>query len=112
MSESHHPQDIANEKHGYTLKSYIVGFILSLGITFIAFALVAYKMLPSTGLYIAVAILAIIQLFVQLKFFLHMTTNPSGRWDLVSFIFTIFVVLILVGGTLWIMYDLDYNMVH
>ncbi|ODN41913.1 cytochrome o ubiquinol oxidase subunit IV [Piscirickettsia litoralis] len=114
MTDQHHQQheEIADAKHGYTLTSYIIGFVLSLVITFIAFALVANKMLPPSGLYVAVAILALIQLFVQLKFFLHMTTNPSGRWDLMSFIFTVFVVLILVGGSLWIMYNLDYNMVH
>ncbi|WP_119343069.1 cytochrome o ubiquinol oxidase subunit IV [Facilibium subflavum] len=89
-----------------THKTYLVGFGLSIIITIIAFSLVGFKLLPPTGLYIAVAILALIQFYVQLVFFLHLSTDSKARWNMISFIFTLVVVLILVIGTLWIMFNL------
>jgi cytochrome o ubiquinol oxidase subunit IV len=55
-------------------------------------------------------VLALLQLFVQLVFFLHLGKEASPRWNLLAFSFAAIVVVIVVGGTLWIMYDLDHNM--
>ena len=49
---------------------------------------------------------ALAQLIVQIFFFLHLTAK---RWNLIIFLFTIFVVTIVVGGSLWIMYNLNNN---
>lgn len=89
-----------------TNKSYIQGFVLSVVITTIAFALVGFKLLSPVALCVAVAILAVIQLFVQLVFFLHLSTDSKARWNLLSAVFAIFIVLIVVAGTMWIMFDL------
>jgi len=95
-----------------TLKSYLIGLGSSLTLTIIAFALVANHLLADQSLYILLAVLAILQLFAQVTFFLRMNTSPEGRWNLMPFLFTIFVAAILVGGSLWIMYNLNYNMMH
>jgi cytochrome o ubiquinol oxidase operon protein cyoD len=89
-----------------TYKSYIQGFVLSIVITTIAFALVGFKVLSPIALCITVAVLAVVQLFVQLIFFLHLSTDSEARWNLVSAVFALIVVLIIVAGTLWIMFDL------
>lgn len=90
-------------------KTYITGFVLSIIITVIAFFLVGFKVFPPTWLYITVAIVALIQLYVQLVFFLHLSTDSKARWNMISFIFSLIIVLILVIGTLWIMFNL-YSM--
>ena len=92
-----------------TYKSYIMGFILSIVTTTISFILVGFDLLPPIDLCIAVAILAVVQLFIQLVYFLHLSTDSKARWNLVSAIFATIIVVIVVTGTMWIMFDL-YDM--
>lgn len=56
-------------------------------------------------------ILAFGQFVVQLVYFLHLGTEQKPRWKLLVFWFMIVVVLIVVVGSLWIMYNLNYNMI-
>lgn len=105
-------QDIEfGSDHG-SVKSYIIGFIISIVLTVIPFTLVMKRMLTDKAMFVAIAVLALAQLFVQLVFFLHLSTNSKARWNLSVFIFTLVVVLILVIGSLWIMYSLNYYMVN
>ena len=90
-----------------TFKLYVTGFILSLFLTIVPYLLVVNSALTAKNLVLAIVVLALAQLVVQVVFFLHLTAK---RWNLIIFIFTIFVVAILVGGSLWIMYNLNYNM--
>lgn len=97
--------------HG-TVKSYIVGFIISLILTIIPFFLVAKHTFSDIQLYVTIGLFALAQLIVQLVFFLHLSPKSHARWNLNVFIFTFLVVMILVLGTLWIMFNLDYFMMH
>jgi len=107
-----HQQDIDfGNDHG-TVKSYIVGFILSLVLSIIPFVLVLKKIVVGQQAFLAISVLALVQLIVQIYFFLHLNTHSKARWNLNIFLFTLLVVGILVGGSLWIMYNLDYYMVH
>jgi cytochrome o ubiquinol oxidase operon protein cyoD len=47
---------------------------------------------------------------VQLVFFLHLGGEGKPRWRLTAFLFMLLVLVILVFGSLWIMYNLDYHM--
>ena len=112
---SHH-ENVATDiefgsDHG-TVKSYIVGFIISLVLTIIPFVMVAKHMLSNNAMYITIGLFALAQLFVQLVFFLHLSFKSSARWNLSVFLFTLIVVLILVLGSLWIMVNLDFFMMH
>ena len=106
MSHQNH-----DANHG-TQKSYIIGFILSILLTIIPYALVVNHLLIGDSLIIAVIILGIVQLLVQLIFFLHLSSHPSQRWNLITFSFTVLIVVILVVGSLWIMYNMNYNMME
>ncbi len=55
----------------------------------------------------AFVILALAQLVVQLIFFLHIRAKREQQWNLAALAFAAIVVMILVGGTLWIMYNLQ-----
>ncbi len=106
-------QKIETIKYGAklkTLKSYLTGLCLSLILTFIAFVLVGEHFLDKAGLYITLTALAIAQLFAQVLCFLRLNNTREGRWNTMPFIFTLIVVGILVGGSLWIMYNLNVNM--
>lgn len=95
-----------------TFKSYVTGFILSIILTVFAFVLVKQRFMSDSSLYFSLALLAIMQLIVQSMCFLRLNSGVEGRWSLMPFLFAIFVIVILVGGSLWIMYNLNYNMMH
>lgn len=101
-----------NEQAGHSIKPYIIGFVLSIVLTLLAYWTVvggAYQ----AGFTIAIIVgLATMQLFVQLFFFLHLGEEMRPRWRFVTLGFGILVVFILVFGSLWIMDNLDYNMMH
>ncbi len=102
-------QSDSNKK---TIGSYVTGLILSLLLTLAAFGLIEKRILSDTHLYIALAVLAITQLFVQSMCFLRLNASAEGRWSLMPFIFSILIIVILVSGTLWIMYNCNFNMMH
>ena len=98
------------------MKPYIIGFVLSIVLTLVAFYIVNAHVnshhLAFSHEFIIVAILclAIAQLFVQLFFFLHMGKEKGPKWNLAVFIAFISVILLIVIASLWIMYHLNYNM--
>lgn len=92
-----------------TFKAYVIGLVLSFALTCIAFMLVQKKMLDGSMLYVSLGALAIVQLIVQSACFLRLNASPEGRWNLFAFLFTLFIIAILVSGSLWIMFSLDHN---
>lgn len=95
-----------------TLGGYVSGLLLCLVLTFAAFGLVQGHYFDSVKTDVVIAGLAIIQLIVQCVFFLRLNMGEEGRWNLLPFIFAILIIAILVGGSLWIMVNLNYNMMH
>lgn len=98
-----------------TIKNYIFGFVLSLALTGVAFWLVHKHLLnhhltPTDNFMLAaLAALAIIQLFVQLTFFLHLDRESKPWWNNTALAFAAIVVFILVAGSIWIISNLDYH---
>jgi cytochrome o ubiquinol oxidase operon protein cyoD len=96
-----------------TLRTYIIGFGLSLFLTFLAFGAEEQHVLsdhqyPTHEFLFPFLIgLALLQLLVQLICFLHVGRETKPRWNLLALVFAFIVVGILVGGTLWIMHNLD-----
>lgn len=97
-----------------SVKSYTFGFLFSLVLTLCSFA--AYWYQSETGglsFEISVAVLmslAVLQLVVQLIFFLHLSHEKGPRWNLIFFLSTISIFIMVVVGSIWIMYHLNYNM--
>ncbi len=94
------------------LSSYISGYLLSLVLTFEAYLLVKHNVLRNWNLVFALIGLAVVQLMVQLIFFLHLGRESKPRWNLLAFGFMAIVVTILVFGSLWIMDSLNYHHDH
>ncbi|KEY60561.1 cytochrome o ubiquinol oxidase subunit IV [Serratia sp. DD3] len=109
MSHSSHQTSHGGASHG-SVKSYMIGFILSIILTVIPFAMVmSGSAAPSTILAVVVGT-AVIQVIVHLVYFLHMNTSSEERWNLVALVFTAVIIGIVVVGSLWIMYNLNINM--
>ncbi|HSX28594.1 MAG TPA: cytochrome o ubiquinol oxidase subunit IV [Candidatus Saccharimonadales bacterium] len=95
----------------HLLSSYIVGFVLSIALTVIAYTMATHhQTLNHTFVIGALASLAFAQFVAQLVFFLHVGTEQKARWKLVVLVTMIVVVGILVVGSLWIMSNLDHHM--
>ena len=97
-------------KWNTSAKPLILGFILSLLLILIAYFLTTHKTFSGISLMSVILALGTIQALIQCIFFLHINTESTPRWSLITLIFTIIVLIIVVGGSLWIMYNLDYNM--
>jgi cytochrome o ubiquinol oxidase operon protein cyoD len=93
-----------------TLLTYITGFVLSLMLTVAAYLSVANHVSAGWTAVGVIAGLAVVQLLVQLVFFLHLGRESKPRLNLVVFLFMLLVVGIVVTGSLWIMHNLNYNM--
>jgi cytochrome o ubiquinol oxidase operon protein cyoD len=92
-----------------SVRSYVIGFALSLVLTLTAYILVSERLAEGWALIYALAALAVLQLSVQLIYFLHLGRESKPRWNLHLLVFAVGVVGILVFGSLWIMQNLSYN---
>lgn len=107
MSQDHH-DDI-----GYhaTVKGYVVGFALSVLLTAIPFWLVMGKVLPSPRLTAFVILaFAAVQMVVHMVYFLHLNAKVEGGWSLLALTFTAALVVILLAGSIWVMFHMNANM--
>ena len=106
----HAPGHEHHEPHG-TLKGYLIGFALSVLLTAIPFWLVMGKVIEDPGL-TALVILGIgaVQIVVHMVYFLHMNARSEGGWNLLALIFTTVLVVIVLAGSLWVMYHMNTNM--
>jgi cytochrome o ubiquinol oxidase subunit IV len=96
-----------------TAQSYALGFIFSVILTLTAYGLVASRLshlLSHAILIPLIVLLGIAQFGVQLFFFLHLGKKSTPRANTLMFLFALLIVSILVIGSLWIMYNLNYNM--
>ncbi|MDI2113542.1 cytochrome o ubiquinol oxidase subunit IV [Commensalibacter nepenthis] len=99
------------EDHGHgSIVSYIVGFILSVILTVGSFWSVLGHALSNSAVIIALGVLAVLQIFVQVTFFLHVSAAPEQRSEVVSFLFSVFVALVICFGTLFVMHNVGHLM--
>lgn len=107
-SDSHdhaaHGHD-GHANHG-SLRSYLTGFVLASILTIIPFWLVMGHVFQSHWLTITIVLLlAIVQILVHVVYFLHLDTRSEGGWNMLSFVFTIVLVVIVLGASIWVMYN-------
>ncbi len=95
--------------HG-SVMSYLVGFQLSLVFTLIPYLLVVNHSLTGTRLLTAIVGLALIQMVIQILFFLHLGRGPKPLYNVAFFVATVGIIVIIIVGSLFIMSHLHYNM--
>jgi cytochrome o ubiquinol oxidase subunit IV len=97
------------ETYAQDFKSYCIGGLLALMLTALAFGLVIFEILPHFERLIALAILAVAQIVVHFRYFLHISWR-SHRDDLQLVLFTSLILFLMVGGTIWILFNLHERM--
>jgi cytochrome o ubiquinol oxidase operon protein cyoD len=94
-----------------TFRGYMTGFVLSVILTAIPFWLVMSGVISSKqGTAAIILAFAVVQMIVHMIFFLHMDAKSEGGWSLMALIFSLILVVIVLTGSLWVMYNLDTNM--
>ncbi|THD59280.1 cytochrome o ubiquinol oxidase subunit IV [Phenylobacterium sp.] len=101
------------EERGRVLPSlgvYLIGLVFALGLTATAFWVAQTHLLWAPGIPIGLCVLAIAQMGVHLVFFLHITTGPDNTNNVLALAFGVLIVFLVVAGSLWIMANLNHNM--
>lgn len=92
-------------------KDYLTGFVLSVLLTAIPFWLVMAKVLPTPTITVLVILaFAMVQVVVHMVYFLHMDAKSENGWNLLALIFTAVLLVIVLIGTLWVMHNMNVNM--
>jgi cytochrome o ubiquinol oxidase operon protein cyoD len=91
------------------LRSYLLGIGLALLLTLVPFALVYWAGIPRLALLIIIGALALVQMIVHFRLFLHISFSQK-REDLQLILFSTLLLIIMVGGTIWIMGSLALRM--
>ena len=89
---------------------YLKGFVLALLLTGVPFGLVVANLLPPFTTLVVIAVLAVVQVMVHLRYFLHIDLKETPRENLLALAFAAVLIFLMVGGTLWIMLDLNARM--
>jgi len=93
------------------IRGYLVGLGLSVLATVVAFYLSGTSLVWQPSIPAALIVLAIAQMGVHVVFFLHITTRPDSMNNVMALTFGVFIVFVLIVGSVWIMSHLSHNLI-
>ncbi|MBV9969024.1 MAG: cytochrome o ubiquinol oxidase subunit IV [Xanthobacteraceae bacterium] len=102
--------DAADHSVGEGVRGYVLGFVLSIALTAASFYVVSSNLIWGPAIPVALGVLAVAQIGVHLVFFLHITTAPDNTNNVLALAFGVLIVGLIIGGSLWIMANLNRNM--
>ena len=113
LHDAHHRADLApgdeeeiNVRH--RVLGYVVGLALAILLTATSFFVAGTDLVCQPSIPVAIVVLA--QMGVHLVFFLHITTGPDNTNNVMALAFGLMIVFLVIGGSLWIMANLNHNM--
>ena len=113
-SPHHHDDTAPGDDHEVDVaagvRGYLIGLAIAALLTVASFWAVGTHLIWGPGVGVALAVLAIAQMGVHLVFFLHITTGPDNTNNVLALAFGVLIVALVVGGSLWIMANLNHNM--
>lgn len=92
------------------LQGYILGYGLAILLTVASFVAARSGFIYEPAVISALVVLAIGQMGVHLVFFLHLTTGSDNTNNVLALAFGVFIVALVVLGSVWIMTHLNHNM--
>jgi cytochrome o ubiquinol oxidase subunit IV len=105
----HAAAHVQTDAHG-DMKSYAIGFALSMALTAASFGTVMSGIVPHPWRLGCIVALCVAQLLVQLVYFLHLGTAKSQAQNTAIFVCTGLLIAIVVAGSLWVMHNANVNM--
>ncbi len=104
------PGDEEEIRVGPRLVGYSVGLGLAILLTATSFFVAGTDLVWQPSIPVALVVLAIAQMGVHLVFFLHITTGADNTNNVLALAFGLLIVFLVIGGSLWIMSNLNHNM--
>jgi len=98
------PQDLP-----HAIRGYLIGLVLATILTGVSFYVAKSTLVWQPSIPIALSVLAVAQMGVHVVFFLHITSGPDSINNVMALAFGLLIVMLLVFGSLWIMTQLDHN---
>jgi cytochrome o ubiquinol oxidase operon protein cyoD len=97
---------------GEAVGSYIIGLGFATLLTIVSFfiAISGTTLVWGPSVPVALVVLAVAQMGVHLVFFLNITTGPDNLNNVMALAFGVLIVLLLLAGSLWIMANMNHNM--
>jgi cytochrome o ubiquinol oxidase subunit IV len=89
---------------------YTIGLFMALLLTATSFWAANTSLLWPGGVFLGLAVLAIAQMGIHLVFFLHITTGPESTNNVLALAFGVLIVFVVIAGSMWIMADMNQNM--
>ena len=89
---------------------YVRGFVLAVVLTAIPFILVAYGDISRNATMVIISALALIQVGVHLRYFLHYSTERAPFEATVALVIGVFMAGLFTAGCIWVMMDLAHRM--
>jgi cytochrome o ubiquinol oxidase subunit IV len=92
--------------------SYLIGLGLATLLTIVSFFIAIWgtALVWGPSIPVALVVLAVAQMGVHLVFFLNITTGPDNVNNVMALAFGVLIVLLLLVGSLWIMANMNHNM--
>ena len=107
---THSDPNLHIEDDGSTnAQSYVAGLALAIVLTLASFGAAYTHLVWGPGLPILLAVLAIAQMGVHLVFFMHVNATEEGENTALALGFGIFIVFLVVFGSIVIMNNLSNN---
>jgi cytochrome o ubiquinol oxidase subunit IV len=104
------PGDEDEGSIGSRLLGYGVGLGLAILLTATSFFIAGTDLVWQPSIPVAIIVLAIAQMGVHLVFFLHITTGADNTNNVLALAFGLLIVFLVIAGSLWIMSNLNHNM--
>lgn len=104
------PEPLSMDGRGRETLTYLIGYGLALALTFAAYAAVFRPIAAFSGTFAIILALALVQMIVQFRCFLHISLRRSARADLLLVLFAALIVTLMVSGTLVIILNLRERM--
>jgi cytochrome o ubiquinol oxidase operon protein cyoD len=104
------PGDEEEVRVGPRLLGYVVGLGLAIVLTITSFFVAGTDLVWQPSIPVALVVLAMAQMGVHLVFFLHITTGADNTNNVLALAFGLLIVFLVIGGSLWIMSNLNHNM--
>jgi cytochrome o ubiquinol oxidase operon protein cyoD len=104
------PGDEEEVRVGPRLLGYVAGLGLAIVLTITSFFVAGTDLVWQPSIPVALVVLAMAQMGVHLVFFLHITTGADNTNNVLALAFGLLIVFLVIGGSLWIMSNLNHNM--
>jgi len=92
------------------LHTYVWGLALAVTLTVVPFVLVNWHVMTTASLWIAIGLFALIQAVVHFRCFLHVNPPHEHVDEMLLVLFTVIIVIMMSGGTVWILGNLHTRM--